>query len=469
MSANIIGQGSGPTQYAVPPARGEDAADYTSFLRAQALYSIENLPDIIYQRDIGWGDVNDDEPPLEYNGDGSAKIDNGTGKQFRRFDVLPVYIATVVEGWRVECWYRWDNRIEYSDILMRMTDDGRPTPNNLNMIRGRFRFDFWLRAWDSGGLSTNQHNGEQFNMLTPQQKAFAWTGNSTRTMTPGLVDPTLGEAGRRIAVPAKYIAAQEAAIRGPTVKITGGARQRIAPEILNNPPPQRTTANHAIQHGGPSIMIPYRQPGQRAPRPRMGRYRVLPARPHPTRAGAIRPTTRSPELANASGGRTYTWGITQDYSASAAIMPAPGAMLPPPLPSNPLQRPNIVRSQEASRHSIGQGSSAAQENNNRHGPVQASVAGAPSRASNPADNLHGSVQVSVAGIPSGLFNPAESFAALYDDNGQAFNDFETWARQRETRIAEDRSGGSQPNENGMSSDDTLQEDWAEYCARRRER
>ncbi len=236
----------------MPPARGEDAEDYTSFVRAQALYSIENLPDIIYQRDIGWNDVNYDAPPLEYNDDGSEKIDQGTEKQFRTFDVLPDRIATVVEGWRVECWMRLDTRIEYSDILMRMIQDNRPTANNLNMVRGRFRVAFWLRAWESGGLPTNQHDGEQFNMLTPQQKAFAWSGNSTRTMTPGLIDPALGEAGGRIAVPQKYIAAQEAAIQGPILRGgTRGARQRLQADIANTPIPQRTTANYAIQHGRP--------------------------------------------------------------------------------------------------------------------------------------------------------------------------------------------------------------------------
>ncbi len=82
---------------------GEDAEDYTSLLRAQALYLTEYPLNIIYQCDIERDDASSSKPPPEYNRDASAKSDHRTGKQFRTCDVLPDCIIVVAEGWAVEC------------------------------------------------------------------------------------------------------------------------------------------------------------------------------------------------------------------------------------------------------------------------------------------------------------------------------------------------------------------------------
>ncbi len=66
------------------------------------------------------------------------------------------------------------------------------------------------------------------------------------------------------------------------------------------------------------------------------------------------------------------------------------------------------------------------------------------------------------------FSPTESFTALYDDNGQDLLTFQRWAGQRERYITQARAEGREHTlPANVDSDECLQRDWAEKCAKRR--
>ena len=123
-------------------------------------------------------------------------------KPLRVLPVLPDRISSDVEEWRCEAWQRLDSRIKLSDITDRMHPRFRIPKNTLQQRNGRFRTQFNMIAW---------HSGNKKSMFLEQQleEKLRASGidpalNSTRGLTPGLINPALGEAGGRIPLPGKH-------------------------------------------------------------------------------------------------------------------------------------------------------------------------------------------------------------------------------------------------------------------------
>ncbi|OOF92178.1 hypothetical protein ASPCADRAFT_55831, partial [Aspergillus carbonarius ITEM 5010] len=167
--------------------------DHTSFHPDQQDWSWDNLPDILYQlKPIG--PKSKIEPPTM-----SYPIN---GKYLREIPVLPNHIASDVEEFRVEAWMRLDRRIRLSDIIDRMGVEFRIAPNALQQRGGRFRQAFRMLAWDSGNKLSRDLEAELLKALT--QHGIDPSLNTTRGLSPGLINPALGEAGGRIALPSTY-------------------------------------------------------------------------------------------------------------------------------------------------------------------------------------------------------------------------------------------------------------------------
>ena len=119
---------------------GTDPQDFTSDMPAQRHWSIQNLPEILYQRDPHPSQLNHAQPGLlPYL---------LFGRRLRDFSgVLPQRISSNVEPWLLEAWFRLNSNIQWSDVTDRMHPGARPWFNTLQMDRTRFREYFHLRAW----------------------------------------------------------------------------------------------------------------------------------------------------------------------------------------------------------------------------------------------------------------------------------------------------------------------------------
>ncbi|PWY85765.1 hypothetical protein BO94DRAFT_586325 [Aspergillus sclerotioniger CBS 115572] len=167
--------------------------DLTSFHPDQQDWSWDNLPEILYQLKP-FGPKSKVEPPTM-----TYPIN---GKFLREISVLPNHIASDVEEFRVEAWMRLDRRIRLSDIIDRMGVEFRIAPNALQQRGGRFRQAFRMLAWDSGNKLSRDLEAELINALI--QHGINPSLNTTRGLTPGLINPALGEAGGRIGLPSTY-------------------------------------------------------------------------------------------------------------------------------------------------------------------------------------------------------------------------------------------------------------------------
>lgn len=129
------------------------------------------------------------------------------GKYLRNIPVLPDNISSAVEEFRVEAWQRLDGRIFLDDITDRMHPAFRVRNNALQQRNVRFRQNFGLRAWRSGNrrsgeLSTGLRRKLEKNGIDPRM-------NSTRGLTPGLINPKLGETGGRVPLPRQWLNRRE--------------------------------------------------------------------------------------------------------------------------------------------------------------------------------------------------------------------------------------------------------------------
>jgi len=95
----------------------------------------------------------------------------------------------------MEAWRRLDPRINWVDIQMRIEPSDRPTLDNLRSRNSRKKGVYHMISWWT--RHTAPGNQPVIQSLTQAQIA----GNTTRGSTPGLIDPTLGEAGGRIPHP----------------------------------------------------------------------------------------------------------------------------------------------------------------------------------------------------------------------------------------------------------------------------
>ncbi|KZZ87898.1 hypothetical protein AAP_05382 [Ascosphaera apis ARSEF 7405] len=179
-------------------AEVQSQENVTDPVPGQEDWSIENLPEILYQfrRDPSQSQIRRD---LNIPTKPSPWKDS---PPLRVFDILPDRISSNVEEFRVEAWMRLDRRIQLHDITDRMNPVYRVENNALQQRGVRFRKAFSLLAWGTGNRKTEQM--EKILEGKMLERGIDPARNSTRGLTPGLIDPVAGEAGGRIPVPEPY-------------------------------------------------------------------------------------------------------------------------------------------------------------------------------------------------------------------------------------------------------------------------
>lgn len=171
-----------------------DPRNFTSFREDQKDWSWDNLPAILYQfKPTKEDEKKEREPP---------KMKVLGGKRVRDIEILPDHISSDVEEFKVEAWMRLDRRIHLQDIIDRMHKDFAIERNALQQRNVRFRKAFHLIAWSSGNKISCQLEQDVLKKMAEQGIDPAL--NSTRGLTPGLINSELGEAGGRIALPDNY-------------------------------------------------------------------------------------------------------------------------------------------------------------------------------------------------------------------------------------------------------------------------
>ena len=160
----------------------------------QMHWSVENLPDIMYQlKPVGEkGRRPKEKKPSPFPGE----------KDLTVFPILPDRISSNVEEFRLEAWLRLDRRIELKDIAARIIPRCRPNTNAIQQRTVRFRKAMKMVCWGTGNRQTPILSEEVVRQLI--QKGIDPAKNSTRGLTPGLIDPSRGEVGGRIPVPRQY-------------------------------------------------------------------------------------------------------------------------------------------------------------------------------------------------------------------------------------------------------------------------
>lgn len=112
-------------------------------------------------------------------------------------------ISSNVEDWLLETWFRLDQRITWADITDRIHPRYRPCFNTLQMARSRFREGFNLSAW-----GPHRNHRQVANELALEAAVRAsginLNDNTTRGLTPGLVDPS-NPNGPRIHIPRRWL------------------------------------------------------------------------------------------------------------------------------------------------------------------------------------------------------------------------------------------------------------------------
>ena len=92
----------------------------------------------------------------------------------------------------LEEWRRYDGRIRWQDIIMRMPQP-RPTQNILNMRAIRMRADYCMLSWHAKAKYNEENASRDAVLARLSDKQIA--ANTTRGITPGLRNPSLGAAG----------------------------------------------------------------------------------------------------------------------------------------------------------------------------------------------------------------------------------------------------------------------------------
>ncbi|KAL4800995.1 hypothetical protein BDV19DRAFT_384006 [Aspergillus venezuelensis] len=202
-------QSSWSRQKRQPPRQdspnANDPRNRTSYHHEQADWSWSNLPDILYQLNPNSQEDRHKEPRLM-----PYPIH---GKYLRRLPILPDNISSTVEEFRVEAWQRMDARIFLDDITARMHPDFRIKNNALQQRGVRFRQSFNLKAWRSGNKRSTEL---EIALLKKMDEAgLDINSNSTRGITPGLIDPKAGEAGGRVPLPKVIVESDDIVTKAP--------------------------------------------------------------------------------------------------------------------------------------------------------------------------------------------------------------------------------------------------------------
>ncbi|PKX96861.1 uncharacterized protein P174DRAFT_363644 [Aspergillus novofumigatus IBT 16806] len=167
------------------------ADDQTTPHGDQIYWNLDNLPDVLYVL----------RPRTDYRKSRHRVYKTTsalTGKQINDFAVLPSQISSNVEGWRLEAWMRLDRRITQQDIIDRVNPKYKLTAEEIESRRDNFRNAFHVANWN-----VQKSIWDIDRML--KAIGIDTQKNSTRGLTPGLIDPSKGEAGGRIPIPGENI------------------------------------------------------------------------------------------------------------------------------------------------------------------------------------------------------------------------------------------------------------------------
>lgn len=171
----------------VPTPVTPPVEDVTAYHPGQENWSIHNLPDILYVL-----------RPTEEHAKSKARVPNTPylifGKYVRDFPMLPRQISSRVEAWRMEAWWRMDRRLQPQDIADRVHPKFYFSASGTEHMRYMFRANFNIASWTSGSSMAAVARELKRNGIDPAR-------NSTRGLTPGLIDPEKGEAGGRVPPP----------------------------------------------------------------------------------------------------------------------------------------------------------------------------------------------------------------------------------------------------------------------------
>lgn len=183
------------------------------------------------------------------------------GEYLRDIPVLPDTISSDVEEFRVEAWMRLDRRIRLADITSRMHPDFRIHSNALQQRGVRFRKAFFMLAWGSGNKKTDALEAEILRAM--EKRGVDPALNSTRGLTPGLINPDLGEAGGRIPVPRQYaqkeaadrksVAAAASVVDAQATPLVGSPAVEVA--AFPAPPPAREKEDMQQKFINPALLL----------------------------------------------------------------------------------------------------------------------------------------------------------------------------------------------------------------------
>ncbi|KAE8150407.1 hypothetical protein BDV25DRAFT_139893 [Aspergillus avenaceus] len=167
--------------------------DLTASHGGQDRWSLDNLPEILYMLRPECAKSRQRVRKTEYE---------VFGQRLNKLIVLPDRISSNVEGWRLEAWIRLDRRITTQDIIDRVNPKyrGRLSEEVIEWRRQTFRENFYVACWGAQKSVNEIHRRVVAVGIDPKL-------NTTRGLTPGLIDPSKGEAGGRIPIPPNAVGA----------------------------------------------------------------------------------------------------------------------------------------------------------------------------------------------------------------------------------------------------------------------
>ncbi|KAI9816156.1 MAG: hypothetical protein M1826_001882 [Phylliscum demangeonii] len=179
------GTAGNPMLPTAPPsqATGSRPGDVTAFFEPHRHWSIDNLPDILYQ----WKKTGHNTPtytpePRKDPATGEVVKDPGTKKTIRMFRNIPATVSSALEGWLIEAILREDSRITLKDLFYYIPEEfrGEIKDEHVFQVRSnRFRQRYRLISWNSRGKGSRWDRQIEKD-LSAAQKA----GNTTKGLAP---------------------------------------------------------------------------------------------------------------------------------------------------------------------------------------------------------------------------------------------------------------------------------------------